>query len=428
MRSRGRQRAPHLMGPAAPSRRATVDVESAGNTPILRQYREVKAEHPDELVMVRLGDFFELFGTDAETAAPVLGVTLTGRSFGSAGRVPMCGVPHQALTQHLRRLLDAGFRVALWDQVGDAVAGRLVERRVTRVLSAGTAVDELLLEPTAVMRCAAVARLGDVIGIAALDASTGDCELVELAGAAPARVDDELRRLDVAELVVAEDAEALAGTTLMVPRAVLPAALFAPSHSDTRVLAAAGASSLVALGLEDVPASRIAAGALLAYCERSRLQLSAELLRLHVRRAGTSMVLDEHTRRNLELVRPTGSGQSLLQLLDRTRTAMGARLLRAWVQAPLLKAGDINERATAVETLAADAEHRDALRAALRGIRDLDRLVARCVQATATPRDLGAIRDASLALPHVQAAAAGDASSPLLRSCAARCVAPAGVT
>ena len=416
------------MGPATPTRRTTVDIESAGNTPILRQYREVKADHPDELVMVRLGDFFELFGPDAETAAPVIGVALTGRSFGSAGRVPMCGVPHQALTHHLRKLLDAGFRVALWDQVGDAVAGRLVERRVTRVLSAGTAVDELLLEPSAVMRCAAVARRGDVIGIAAIDASTGDCELVELSSAAPARVDDELRRLDVAELVVAEDAEALAGTTLMVPRAVLPAALFAPSHSDARVLAAAGASSLVALGLENVPVARIAAGAVLAYCDRSRLQLSAEMLRFHVRRDGTSMVLDEHTRRNLELVRATGSGQSLLQLLDRTRTAMGARLLRSWVQAPLLKAGDINERVAAVATLAADAEQRDALRSTLRGIRDLERLVARCVQATATPRDLAAIRDASLALPQVQAAAAGDGSSPLLGSCAARCVAPAAVT
>ena len=229
MTSRGRAPAPHITGTPAAPRRATVDIESAGNTPILRQYREVKARHPDELVFVRLGDFFELFGPDAEAAAPVLGVALTGRSFGSAGRIPMCGVPHQALTHHLRRLLDAGFRVAVWDQVGDAVAGKLVERRVTRVLTAGTLVDEELLDASAVRRCAALVQHGSVTGIAALDASTGDCELVELRDAPPARIGDELRRLDVAELLVAEGVELPTVTAHDVPRATLPASVFSPA-------------------------------------------------------------------------------------------------------------------------------------------------------------------------------------------------------
>ncbi|HEX6537825.1 MAG TPA: DNA mismatch repair protein MutS, partial [Candidatus Dormibacteraeota bacterium] len=274
------------MGTSAPRRRATVDIESAGDTPILRQYREVKAQHPDELVLVRLGDFFELFGADAEVASPVLGVALTGRSFGSSGRVPMCGVPHHALTHHLRRLLGAGFRVALWDQVGEASAGRLVERRVTRVLSAGTAVDAELLEPSAVLRCAAVVRRDAITGVAALDASTGECELLELRAATPARIEDELRRLDVAEVVVAEDSDIIDGIAPGVARAALPAAVFNATRAEARLLEAAGAASVVALGLEDVPVARTAAGAVIAYCERSQLRLSAELLRFHVRRDG----------------------------------------------------------------------------------------------------------------------------------------------
>ena len=131
---RGRERAtpPHLRPEAVTAPDPTIDLDEAGDTPILREYRAVKAEHPDALVLARLGDFYELFGTDAEVAAPILEVTLTGRGFGSAGRLPMCGVPHQAAAVHLRRLLDSGHRVVLWDQVGEVVAGRLVRREIGR--------------------------------------------------------------------------------------------------------------------------------------------------------------------------------------------------------------------------------------------------------------------------------------------------------
>lgn len=428
MTSRGKAPAPHLTGTPAAPRRATVDIESAGNTPILRQYREVKARHPEELVFVRLGDFFELFGPDAEAAAPILGVALTGRSFGSAGRVPMCGVPHQALTHHLRRLLDAGFRVAVWDQVGDAVAGKLVERRVTRVLSAGTLVDEDLLDASAVMRCAALVQHGPVTGIAALDASTGDCELVELRDATVSRLSDELRRLDVAELVAAEGADLLDGLAPGIPRATLPASVFSPARAETRVSEAAGSPSLVALGLEDVPVARVAAGAVLAYCERSQVRLSPELLRFRVHRGAATMTLDEHTRRNLELLRAAGNGVALVELVDSTRTPMGSRLLRSWVQAPLLDVPVIAARADAVAALTTDAPARDALRAALRAVRDLERLTARCVQGGASPRDLAAIREACAALPAVRASVTAPAgASTLLRDSAARSVAPEGL-
>ena len=137
MTRRGPGRAPHESG-AQPDPGAVIDLDEAGQTPILQQYRAVKTEYPDALVLARLGDFYEMFGADAQEAAPILGVALTGRGFGSAGRLPMCGVPHHAAPAYIRRLLEAGRRVALWDQVGEVVTGRLVERRVTRILSPGT--------------------------------------------------------------------------------------------------------------------------------------------------------------------------------------------------------------------------------------------------------------------------------------------------
>src|SRR3984893_15001646 len=171
--SRGKGVAPHVIGATPAPARVTIDIEEAGDTPILREYRLVKEQYPAQHLAARLGDFLEMFGPDAETAAPILGVALTGRRFGNAGRLPMCGVPAHAAPQYIRRLLDAGCRVALWDQVGEATGGRLVRREGTPVLSAGTAVDGEFLEPVTVSRCVGLAVGSGVVGIAALDASTG---------------------------------------------------------------------------------------------------------------------------------------------------------------------------------------------------------------------------------------------------------------
>ncbi|MGA9112363.1 MAG: hypothetical protein WB802_01005, partial [Candidatus Dormiibacterota bacterium] len=217
---RGRERAtpPHLRAENLPPPDPTIGLDDAGDTPILREYRAVKAEHPDALVLARLGDFYELFGADAELAAPILEVTLTGRGFGSAGRLPMCGVPHQAVAAHLRRLLDAGHRVVLWDQVGEVVAGRLVRREVTRLLSPGTAVDADLLEPTRVARLVALAETDGQVGVAALDLAGGELVVTEVAGGfGSVALRDELERLDVAELLVGDPAS--------LPPALLPGAV-----------------------------------------------------------------------------------------------------------------------------------------------------------------------------------------------------------
>jgi DNA mismatch repair protein MutS len=402
VRGRGRATPPHLRPEDATAPDVTIDLDEAGDTPILREYRAVKAEHPDALVLARLGDFYELFGTDAEVAAPLLEVTLTGRGFGSAGRLPMCGVPHQAVAAHLRRLLDAGHRVVLWDQVGEVVAGRLVRREVTRVLSPGTAVDADLLEATRVARLVALAEAGGRVGVAALDLAGGELVVTEVpGGTGSAALRDELERLDVAELLVTEPAALPAALLPAVTRTVLPAPLFDTRRATERLAAATGTSTLLGLGLDEMPAAVRAAGAVLGYCERARVALEPGLLRVVPRQGGELMRLDPPTRRNLELLEPLGSGASLAQLLDRTRTPMGARLLRRRLQEPLTEPAPIGERLAAVAALVADRSRREELRRRLGAVRDLERLVGRAVQGLATPRDLGAIRDACAALPGV---------------------------
>ncbi len=186
MTRRGQGRAPHESGDAPPAG-PMIDLDDAGSTPILQQYRAVKAEHPDALVLARLGDFYEMFGADAQEAAPILGVALTGRGFGAAGRLPMCGVPHHAAPAYIRRLLEAGRRVALWDQVGEVVAGRLVRREVTRVLSAGTVSEADYLDETRVARCVALHPGGGRTGIAAFDPASGELLVTEVAGGLDSR-------------------------------------------------------------------------------------------------------------------------------------------------------------------------------------------------------------------------------------------------
>ncbi len=424
MSRRARGPAPHESR-GGPDQAAVIELDEAGSTPILQQYRAVKAEHPDALVLARLGDFYELFGADAQEAAPILGVALTGRGFGTAGRLPMCGVPHQAAPAYIRRLLDAGRRVALWDQVGEVVAGRLVRREVGRILSPGTAGDAEYLDESRMARCVAVHCAGGRVGIAAFDAAGGELLLTEVAGGLDGRaVHDECERLDAAELLVADGEGVPPGLLGGVVRTLLPAAFFDPSRARDRLLAATGAATLESLGVDGLDRAVPAAGAVLAYCERARLTLSPGFVQVRRRGAGATMRLDAQTRRNLELVAPLGGTRtSVATLVDTTRTPMGARLLRARLLEPLVEPAQILARHEAVAALVEASRLRDSLGEALAAVHDLERLVGRCVQGTASPRDLGAIRRACAALPAVadilQAAPAGE-----LVAAAARCLAP----
>jgi DNA mismatch repair protein MutS len=428
VRTSSKARAPHLVTTTPEAPRQTLDLATAGDTPILREYRAIKADFPDAIVLARLGDFFEMFGPDAERAAPILGLALTGRGFGAAGRLPMCGFPHQALAQHVRKLLDSGLSAAIWDQVGEVIAGRLVQRAVTRVLSPGMVVEAELLEAASVSRCVGVFVLSGMTGIAAFDPNTQHLELLEVPGdLSGVALADELARLDATEVLIPDGTvpAPFAGGVRVTP---LAAALFDLTRAADRLRGATGAIALDGLGVDTVPAALSAAGAVLAYCERARIVISPELLRLQVNTANAAMRLDAHTRMNLELfTRLGGSGTSLLQLLDATRTPMGVRLLRARLHEPLIDVDGITGRLDSVDALLGARDLRRRLRDALAGVRDLERLVARCVQGIATPRDLGAIRDTCAALDATGAVARELTGSRELGDAIARCGAPQGI-
>ena len=424
MSARGQRPAPHQTA-ASPTTAPVIDLDAAGSSPILERYRAVKAEHPDAIVLARLGDFFEMFGADAQDAAPILGVALTGRGFGAAGRVPMCGVPHHAAPAYIRRLLEAGRRVALWDQVGEPVPGRLVERRVVRVLSPGTACDPDYLDERRVARCVALVTAAGRTAVAAFDPAGGELLLADVAGGLDSlALSEECDRLDAAELVVPDGTTLPAALLPGVLRSVVPAAFLDTARARERLLAATAAHDLGALGLVDGEPAVRAAGAVLGYCERAQLRVAAGFVHVRRRNAGATMRLDPQTRRNLELTEPVSrSGLSLAAFLDRTRTPMGARLLRARLLEPLTEPLLILSRHDAVAELVDATRQRDTLGEALAAVRDLERLVARCVQGTATPRDLGAVRSACAALPAVQDILAAVESSELAAA-ALRCAAP----
>jgi DNA mismatch repair protein MutS len=430
VRTRGRAAAPHITQPAALPTRETIGLDEAGSTPILREYRAIKERFPDAVVLARLGDFYEMFGADAELAAPVLGVALTGRSFGHSGRLNMCGVPHHAASGYIRKLLDAGLRVAMWDQVGVPGEGKLVRREVTRVLSPGMVLDDEFLQPGTAIRCVALCPVPGRVGVAAFDASTGELQLGELPGGldTPALA-EECERLGAAELLLAEGIDAPPRLAPQAARTTLPPAAFDVQRGAERLRDATGTASLRGLGVEALPAAHGAAGAILAYCERSRVRLEPGFLRVRERRSGEVMRLDAPTRRNLELLAPLGgTGPGLFQLLDRTRTPMGARLLRTRLQEPLVDPAAIECRLASVAALAGARAERERLRTALTHVRDLERLVGRCVQGLASPRDLGAVRSACQALPDCAEAVAGIAApGDELHDAAAACTPPDGL-
>ncbi|HVA21379.1 MAG TPA: DNA mismatch repair protein MutS [Candidatus Micrarchaeia archaeon] len=380
-------------------------------TPAVAQYQRAKAEHPDAILLFRLGDFYEIFGPDAERAAPILQVALTTRDFGRAGRMPMCGMPHQSVDVHLRRLLDAGCTVAICDQVEPAgLNPGVVRRAVTRVLTPGTVVDADLLDSGRPRRCVALVPEGGVTGLAALDVSTGDCLLAEVQGGLDSpQLAAELERLDAAELLLPDLAEVPLGLAPAAVRTRRGAQLFAADTAASRLRQAVGSGGLVAAGVGGWRAAQVAAGALLGYCAGGQLALPAGFLRVRAQLAEEAMVLDPATRRNLELVEASGpEGPSLLRLLDRTRTPAGARRLRHWVQRPLRQLTPIHQRQAAIAELHAARGTRAELRSALGRCRDLERLVGRCVQRLASPRDLGALRQTLAAIPLV-----GEAAAPL---------------
>lgn len=367
-------------------------------TPLMQQYREIKARHRDAILFFRMGDFYEMFFEDAELAARELGLTLTTRNNGGAADVPLAGVPVRAAGEYLKRLVERGYRVAICEQIEDPKQAKgVVRRAVVETVTPGAALEEGLLDAARNNFLLAVLP-GDQIGLAAVDLSTGEFFL-EVTTREHFRA--ALLRFDPKEIVVPS------GSKLELPEEVLLTERepweFDWSWASEELARRFGVSGLEGLGIqaEDRPAIG-AAGALLRYAAELRPSGLPQLSRPVVLRGGALMPLDEMTRRNLELVEPMRPGGiTLLKVLDQTVTPMGSRLLRQWLVAPLCVPDRIRERHDAVEVLAGDARARERLREALKGVRDLERLASRAANRRASPRDLGALRDSLDRLPDV---------------------------
>jgi DNA mismatch repair protein MutS len=399
------------------------------STPLMRQYAAVKKEHPTALLFFRLGDFYELFFDDAIVASKELQITLTSRNKEKGIAVPMCGVPHHAAEGYIGKLIRKGFKVAICEQMEDArLAKKLVRREVTRVVTPGTAADSLLgSEENNFL--AALAQVGERVGFAALDLSTGEFRATEFSGeGALRRVQEELEQLRPKELLYGSAAplfevktnHSLSAQPLptQAPQPRAPGAtcaetplddwIFAPDHAIPLLENHFGVLSLEGFGLAGRTAAAAAAGAILYYV-RSTQRGSLD----HVDRIGwyerqNYLVLDAVTVRNLELIEPlfagTDAGVTLFRSIDAAVTPMGKRLLRAWLLRPSLDLAEINARLDAVEAGVKDIIAREELRRALDGVLDLERLLSRVTLETANPRDVLALAASIGRIPAVKAA------------------------
>ncbi|MCX6017137.1 MAG: DNA mismatch repair protein MutS [Chloroflexi bacterium] len=377
-------------------------------TPIRRQYLDLKRKYADCILFFRLGDFYETFDADAELIARVLDVVLTSRPIGKDTRIPMAGVPHHAADSYMARLIERGYRVAVAEQIGSEPVNGLVPREVRRVLTPGTVVEDRLLDAARPSYLAALV-CGDSIGLAYCDITTGEFLATQIDS--DVELERELARIQPRELIMPEVDGVPVVESVHCPVTPYSAYRFEIGHARQTLLDHFKVGTLQAYGLEEAPAGLRASGAIISYLREMQPAALRQLTQLRTYSTGQFMGLDLVTRRNLELVdamrvsgagRKSGPAPTLLGVLDRTLTPMGARLLRARVAQPLLDRRSIEERLDIVEAQHSDLLYRTQLREALKGMPDLERLTTRAVSGIAEPKDLLHLRNAcaqALALP-----------------------------
>jgi len=373
---------------------------AAANTPLIQQYLDIKSRHPDSILFFRVGDFYEMFFEDAEEGSRLLGITLTSRNNGGSGDVPLAGVPAKAIGDYLPKLVRLGRRVAICEQVEDpAVAEGIVRREVTEIVTPGATLEDSLLSAGRNNFVAAVAGTSPV-GIATADLSTGEVEVRECAAGGLA---DELRRLEPAEVVVPADGGLVPiGPWIITER---EAWRFSADVCADLVKRMYRVRDVAGFGLDEEGTAHLlgALGAVLGYLEEVRPGGTGHLKAPRVERSGRTLRLDEMTRRNLEVVEPIrgDGGATLLQVLDRTLTPMGRRMLRRRLLTPLVDLPEIEARLESVAELHTSAGDRRALREALRHVQDLERLAAKVSAGRVNPRELLALARSLSVLPAI---------------------------
>ncbi|MFL5611441.1 MAG: DNA mismatch repair protein MutS [Gemmatimonadaceae bacterium] len=382
----------------------------AASTPLMQQYREIKSRHQDAILFFRMGDFYEMFYEDAEVASRTLGLTLTSRNNGGASEVPLAGVPVKAAGEYLRRLIQHGFRVSICEQTEDPkFAKGIVKREVVETITPGAAFSDDLLDGARNNYLCALNRGGDSVGIAAADLSTGELRLTTVQ---TGDLESALSRFTPREVIVPRGeswAQVLKGplgeeAPMVTEREAWE---FDSDLGRDRLVEHFRVSSLEGFGIGSDDSVTIgAAGALLRYLNELQPAGMPHLARPRIERPGDVMPLDEMTRRNLELVESMRGGETsgtLLGVLDRTLTPMGARLLRQWLLAPLVDRSRIDARLAAVDALS-DSLVRSAMRESLDGVRDVERLAGKAAAGRISPRELRALGDSIAQLPIVETA------------------------
>ena len=379
-------------------------------TPIRRQYLKIKGEHPDAILLFRIGDFYETFDDDAVLAAKELEITLTSRSMGKGLRVPLAGVPANSLDTYLARLIKKGHKVAICEQTSDPATSKgLVDREVVRVVTPGTVIESALLDQKTNNYLAAVSvgsAAEERVGLAYVDITTGEFLATELA---LHELPLELERIEAAEVLVPEsdDPPPWAGhgnngagpnyeLTPVEPR------IFHPDEARQALLSHYGILTLESFGCEGKDLAVAAAGAIVEYLARTQKAAKLKLANLSIYATGSFMALDSQTRRNLELFaagRNESKELSLLAALDRTKTPMGGRLLRQWLGQPLLDLTELEQRLDAVDHFYLDGLKRTAAISSLGKVADLERIAGRIVSGTVAPRELIALKDGLAAVP-----------------------------
>ena len=379
-------------------------------TPMIKQYLSIKEEYPDAILFYRMGDFYEMFFEDAQVASRVLEITLTSRNKKDESPVPMCGVPYRAVSGYIARMIDHGYKVAVCDQIEDpALAKGLVKRDVVRVITPGMIIDDEFLDKRSNNFVLAVARQGDSFGLSFLDISTGDFRLAESEDLAA--IVDESLRISPREILLPKSSESdpqLASIRgALIDRAVtyLEDSAFEYKRCYNRLTEQFKTISLEGFGCEGLFAGVRAAGSLVYYVRETQKQKIEHFTRLETYSLGHYLQVDDTSCRNLELEKNIRSGTrrgTLIGIIDHTRTAMGARLLKSWLRYPRTDIKDIQERHAAVEEAKDNLQVRQDTREYLKSVHDLERVGSKIVMGHANARDLIALKRSLFALPRIQ--------------------------
>ncbi len=379
-------------------------------TPMMAQYMKTKEEYKDCILFYRLGDFYEMFFEDAVTVSKELELTLTGKACGLEERAPMCGVPYHAAETYLNRLVSRGYKVAICEQVEDPkLAKGLVKREVIRIVTPGTNLDSSMLDDGRNNFLMCIVYTSDSYGLAIADVSTGEFYTTEVDSSR--KIMDELYKYAPSE-IICNDAFTISGFDIEQIKERLNICLsplddwyFNDETATKTVLEHFHVKQLEGLGLLDFPVGTVACGALLKYLEQTQKNDLSQMTCIHPYRIGKFMIIDSFTRRNLELIETMREKQkrgSLFWVLDKTKTAMGARMLRSFIEQPLLELDKIEKRQNAIEELLKDMISREEIREYLTPVYDLERLISRITYQNANPRDLISFKTSLSMLPAIK--------------------------